>query len=215
MASFDRIELRGVCKSYGSVRALVNVDLDIRQGESLGLLGSNGAGKSTLLHVLSRMVRPTRGAVCAWVGDAHAPLPHCGVVGHAPLLYPDLTGRENLQLFCQIHGVAVESADRWRDAFDLDGFVDRVVHGYSRGQLQRLSLARALCGRPEVLVLDEPLTGLDRASAQAVLSVLGELRSEGLTVVFSSHGDTLVNAMNARTVTMVRGRVHTDSRSAL
>jgi heme exporter protein A len=161
---FDRIEASDLVKLYGPTRALAGVHLTLQAGEITAIEGPNGAGKSTLLNLLALLGRPTRGSLRYGQHDAlRAPwLRSCiGLVAHAPMVYPDLTGRENLHLFAQLYGLpaAAPQLAAVEQRFELGGFMTRPARTYSRGQLQRLSLARALLPAPRLLLLDEPSTG--------------------------------------------------------
>jgi heme exporter protein B len=170
-ADFDLVTVRSVSRYYGRRRALSRVSTDFKAGAIAGLFGPNGAGKSTLLGVLATLVAPTQGevrygqATAAEWGD---PLRrHIGVLGHDLFLYADLTARENLEFFGQLHGVTnlgtrVEAALGAARLTDRGG--DR-VSGFSRGLRQRLALERALLHGPRLVLLDEPFTGLDDSSS--------------------------------------------------
>ena len=157
---FDRIEARDLVKLYGPTRALAGVRFDLAAGEITAIEGPNGAGKSTLLSLLSLLGRPTRGEL-RFAGRDPWKTPglraRIGLVAHAPMVYPDLTGDENLALTARLYGVPDPDAVRASLAarFELSGFMRRPARTYSRGQLQRLSLARALLPAPRLLLLDE------------------------------------------------------------
>jgi heme exporter protein A len=181
------IELRKLTKAFGRKTALRGIDLRVPPGESLVLFGPNGAGKTTLIRILSSLSRPTSGAVFIGGLDlkSHADgiRRHLGVVSHAPLLYDSLTAEENLRFFGRLYGVADLEA---RIALLLEqvGLAARrkdPVRVFSRGMTQRLSIARALLHDPEILLLDEPDTGLDPQAAEMLHSLLAELsgRSSG------------------------------------
>ena len=175
------IELRKLTKAFGRKIALRGVDLRIAPGESLVIFGPNGAGKTTLIRILSSLSRPTSGAV--YIGGldlkthAEGIRHHLGVVSHAPLLYDSLTAEENLRFFGRLYGVAHLEA---RVALLLEqvGLTARrgdLVRTFSRGMTQRLSIARALLHDPEILLLDEPDTGLDPQAAEMLHRLLAEL----------------------------------------
>ena len=186
------IELRKLTKSFGSKYALRGVNLCVMPGESLVIFGPNGAGKSTLIRILSSLSRPTSGTVLIGGLDlaTHADgiRRHLGVVSHAPLLYDSLTAEENLRFFAGLYGM---SAPEPRIAAMLAqvGLTTRrsdLVRTFSRGMVQRLAIARALLHDPQVLLLDEPDTGLDPQAAEMLHDLLvrvsrgaGEQRSRG------------------------------------
>lgn len=204
-AEFHSIELRDVSRHFGRRRALSRVSLTCRAGEIVGLVGPNGAGKSTLLSVLSTLTRPTAGSVhygdapAARGGDALRSL--IGVLGHDLFLYGDLTARENLEFFGTLYGVTplAERVDAALRAAHLEDRADDRVSSFSRGMRQRLALERALLHGPRLVLLDEPFTGLDEASASRLVDRLRTLRSTGAIVLMATHdfehADGLVDRM--------------------
>lgn len=178
-------------------RALLGgVSLQVGPGEVLALFGPNGAGKSTLLRVLAGLQNPTRGEV--WVGGqplAGGPPSargRIGYLGHASLLYPLLTGEENLRFYASLYGLTgARQAERVRSLLarvGLEWSAMDLVRTYSRGMLQRLAIARAWLARPDVLLLDEPHTGLDPDASAALESLIAEARAAGSAVVLVAHG---------------------------
>lgn len=188
-----RVETRGLSRRYGRTRALAGVSLTCDRGECLALVGPNGAGKSTLLALLSTLARPTAGEILfdgapASAGGA-ALRRRLGVLGHDVSLYPELSARENLLFFGRLFGVAdvdgrVEAA---LEAAGLGVRADDAVLTFSRGMRQRLAIERALLHAPDVLLFDEPFTGLDEAAAEALIARLDQARAAGGAVIFSSH----------------------------
>ena len=175
------IELRKLTKAFGRKMALRGLDLRVAPGESLVLFGPNGAGKTTLIRILSSLSRPTSGAV--YIGGldlkTHADgiRSHLGVVSHAPLLYDSLTAEENLRFFGRLYGV-IDLDARVTLLLEQVGLAARrkdLVRTFSRGMTQRLSIARALLHDPEILLLDEPDTGLDPQAAEMLHRLLAEL----------------------------------------
>ena len=175
------IELRKLTKAFGSKVALRGVDLRVEAGESLVIFGPNGAGKSTLIRILSSLSRPTGGRVLIGGLDlaTHADgiRRYLGVVSHAPLLYDSLTAEENLRFFAQLYGMK-EPAPRIAEMLERVGLTARrndLVRTFSRGMVQRLAIARALLHDPQVLLLDEPDTGLDPQAAEMLHGLLVQL----------------------------------------
>jgi heme exporter protein A len=175
------IELRKLTKAFGRKTALRAIDLRVPPGESLVLFGPNGAGKTTLIRILCSLSRPTSGAV--YIGGldlkTHADgiRRHLGVVSHAPLLYDSLTAEENLRFFGRLYGV-VDLETRIELLLEQVGLAARrrdLVRIFSRGMTQRLSIARALLHDPEILLLDEPDTGLDPQAAEMLHRLLAKL----------------------------------------
>lgn len=212
MLDYDRIEARGLTKTWGPTRALAGVDLDLRAGRCTAIEGPNGAGKSTLVGLLSLLSRPTKGKLRFGAFDAaqHANdlRGTIGVLAHAPMVYPDLTGTESLVLAADLYGVP-DRAPRiaaLRERFEIGTFAERPTRTYSRGQLQRLALARALLHEPRLLLLDEPSTGLDvRATERLVDAVKAEVE-RGAIVVLVTHDRLLADACAQERVTLERGR---------
>ena len=183
------IELDGLTRRYGERVALQDVSLAVPVGATLVVFGPNGAGKSTLLRVLATLLRPHAGSARVLgrtlPGEGWAVRGRVGLLGHAPLLYRDLSGRENLAFHARLHGVALERADELIDRVGLTARADDQVHTYSRGMVQRLAVCRAVLHDPEVLLLDEPRANLDPAAAELVEPLIGP--SSGRTRVVTSH----------------------------
>jgi ABC-type multidrug transport system ATPase subunit len=211
---FDRVEARDLVKLYGSTRALVSVSVVLRAGEITAIEGANGSGKSTLLSLLALQARPTRGELR--FGDkAASDSPELrgaiGLLAHAALLYPDLSGLENLELCAALHGLAGQAGAAriaaLRERFELGPFVERAVRTYSRGQLQRVALARAILHAPRLLLLDEPSTGLDATGVERLIEVMRAERERGAIVVLVTHDAGLAEAVADRRLRLVAGRV--------
>jgi heme exporter protein A len=189
VAAAPAIELEGLTRRYGERVALRDVTLSLPAGATLVVFGPNGAGKSTLLRVLSTLLRPHAGSARV----LGRPLPdegwairgRIGLLGHAPLLYRDLTGRENLAFHARLHDVALERADALLDQVGLAARAGDKVHTYSRGMVQRLAVCRAVLHDPELLLLDEPRANLDPAAREIVEPLIGA--GSGRTRVVTSH----------------------------
>ena len=189
MAAAPAIELEGLTRRYGERVALRDVTLSLPVGATLVVFGPNGAGKSTLLRVLSTLLRPHSGTARV----LGRPLPEegwairgrVGLLGHAPLLYRDLTGRENLAFHARLHDVALARADALLDQVGLAARAQDKVHTYSRGMVQRLAVCRAVLHDPELLLLDEPRANLDPAAREIVEPLIGA--ASGRTRVVTSH----------------------------
>ncbi|HLJ02014.1 MAG TPA: ABC transporter ATP-binding protein [Solirubrobacteraceae bacterium] len=183
------IELRGVGRHFGERTALRDVSLTLAPGATLAVLGHNGAGKSTLLRVLATLLRAHAGEI-EILGE---PLPRrafavrgrIGLLGHEPLLYRDLTGRENLDYHARLHGVPGGRVQTLLEAVHMDRRADEPVRSLSRGMVQRLAVCRAVLHDPELLLLDEPRANLDPGAAELVEPLIG--RGSGLTRVITSH----------------------------
>jgi heme exporter protein A len=183
------IELDALERRYGERVALADVSARVEPGQTLAVLGGNGAGKTTLLRVLAGLLRPHAGR--ARVLGAELPgerwkLPgRVGYLGHEPLLYRELSGRENLRYQARLHGVAAARVATLLEAVGMERRADDPVRELSRGMVQRLAVARAVLHDPELLLLDEPRTGLDPAAAERLEPLIG--RQSGRTRVLVSH----------------------------
>ncbi len=210
VAAIERIEVRGVTRLFGSTAALRGVSADFERGTISVLEGPNGAGKSTLLAVIGTVLKPTSGRVryAPLTSDPTAARREIGWVAHDAHSYRDLTVRQNVRLVARLQGVEPEQAwERVSDRVGVTPFADRAVRQLSRGQRQRVALARALLHQPSVLLLDEPWTGLDAASAARLEEIVGEERERGAVVVVVSHDAGLAGRIGARRVRLERGRI--------
>lgn len=187
------VEIHSLVKTFGLLPVLRGVELDIAEGEFVTLLGPNGAGKTTLLRILATLSRPTLGRVRVAGHDlparADAIRRRLGVVSHQPLLYGDLTAEENLRFYGRMYGLT--NADR-RIAAVLEqvGLAKRrrdLVRTFSRGMQQRLAIARAILHEPEVMLFDEPHTGLDQDASAMLDGVLRDVAAKGRTVLMTTH----------------------------
>jgi len=184
------IEFHGVTKTYGEVTAVEDLTFAVRPGRIVGLLGRNGAGKSTALRVLLGLVRPTTGHASLF-GHAYQDLPDAprriGVSMDTIGPTPGTTGRRDLRIWARSLGLPARRVDDVLDQVGLTDSADRRVKGYSTGMRQRLALATALLPDPELLVLDEPVNGLDPDGIRWLRALLRTLAAEGRTVLLSSH----------------------------
>jgi heme exporter protein A len=183
------LSLRGVTRRYGERTALAEVTLTLPAGNTLAVLGPNGAGKSTLLRVLSTLLRPHSGELRvlghALPDEAWAVRAKIGLLGHEPMLYRELTARENLRLHAQLHGVAAERIAELLSLVSLERRADEPLRTLSRGLVQRVAVCRTLLHDPELLLLDEPRANLDPAACEIVEPLIG--RASGKTRVIVSH----------------------------
>ncbi|MCQ3935830.1 MAG: heme ABC exporter ATP-binding protein CcmA [Chloroflexi bacterium] len=187
------IEVKKLVKRFGLKTVLRGLDFRVEPGEFVALLGPNGAGKTTFLRILASLSRPSMGSVKV----AGHSLPHesaqvrarLGVVSHMPLLYPDLTAEENLQFYARMYGLA-NSQLRITEVLNMVGLEPRrkdLVRTFSRGMQQRLAIGRAILHDPEVVLFDEPYTGLDQDASEMLDEVLRSVAAKGRTVVMTSH----------------------------
>ena len=213
MIAFDDLAVDDVSRHFGRRKAVSRITFRATRHTILGLLGPNGAGKSTMLAMLATLLRPSLGRIRY---GAHEAGTHgselraaIGVLGHDLFLYPELTAHENLAFFAALHGVA-SPADAARAALDRAGLADRAddaVSSFSRGMRQRVALERALIHAPTLVLLDEPFTGLDDASAAALVARLNGLRQSGAIVVLATHDLDLAEGLLDRAVFLRDGRM--------
>ncbi len=208
---FTTVRTEGLTKLYGRTPALVGVDAELRAGEVTVIEGANGSGKSTLVQLLAQLARPTRGTVVYGALSGAEARRHIGLLAHAPMLYPDLTGLENLALFASLYGVAERELEALRERFELGAFAERPARTCSRGQLQRLALARALLPRPALLLLDEPSTGLDIRGVDRLATVIAEERERGAIVALVTHDAPFAERLADRRLRLDRGRVRREA----
>jgi len=209
------IEFDHVTRTYGPKTAVSDLSLAIPRGELFALLGPNGAGKTTSIKMLVGLLHPSRGSIriCGHdvVADPRAAHLHVGYVPDEPCLYDKLTGREFLWFIADMFGmsrhVARSRIDREIDCFELGEFADDLAESYSLGMKQRLVFAASLLHDPGVLVLDEPMVGLDPRSVRIVKDLLAARTREGMTVFMSTHTLAMAEEMADRVGIMVRGRL--------
>ena len=209
------IEFDSVTRTYGAKVAVSELSLSIPRGELFALLGPNGAGKTTTIKMLVGLLRPSRGAVRVsghdLVGDPRSAHLHIGYVPDEPCLYDKLTGREFLWFIADMFGMPKDRAEQRIAAeiehFELGEFADDLAESYSLGMRQRLVFASSLLHDPDVLVLDEPMVGLDPRSVRIVKDLLRERSRAGMTVFMSTHTLAMAEEMADRIGIMVRGRL--------
>jgi heme exporter protein A len=209
---FEEVSVAGLAKSYGSTLALAGVDLGFTAGTVTVIQGANGSGKSTLLWLLAMLAHPTRGEIhYGRFGFEHADeiRGRIGFVAHQLQLYPGLSGRENLVLAAKLHGIpyAEKRAADLAESLALGEYWLRPVRTYSRGQAQRVSIARALLHEPRLLLLDEPATGLDTSSTDSFVDLIEQEKRRGAIVIIVTHEAKLANTLADRALHMSRGRI--------
>ena len=210
------IEIKGLVKNYGMLPVLRGVDLQIGAGEFVTLVGANGAGKTTLLRIVATLLRPTAGEVSVggWPlpGYADRVRRHLGLVSHHALLYGDLTAAENLHFFARLYGLEEQDArvDRALHTVGLAARQRDPVRTFSRGMTQRLTIARATLHEPDVLLLDEPYTGLDQEASHLLDELLRRESARGRTILMITHD--LAHGLNLadRIAILSRGKIVAD-----
>lgn len=207
------VSLRGVSKTFGETQAVKNLDLEIETGAIHGLLGPNGSGKSTTMKMVMGLLKPDSGMIDVYGKDPRRdPLAVKGMVGYvpeSPRIYEYLTGMEYLDFIADIYGVGSEAKEEriveFLEAFGLEGRENEMISGYSNGMKQKTALIGALLHRPRLLILDEPLGGLDPKSARIVKDVLLRLSGEGVTTIFSTHIMEIADALCDRISVLYNG----------
>ncbi len=205
------IEVRSLIKRFGLKTVLRGLNFSVAPGEFVALLGPNGAGKTTFLRILATLSRPALGEVVVagyhLPGQAAAVRRRLGVVSHQPLLYGDLTAEENLKFFGRMYAVP-DMDGRITEVLDMVGLAARrrdLVRTFSRGMQQRLAIGRAVLHDPEVMLFDEPHTGLDQDASAMLDHVLQEVAARGRTVVMTSHDLARVGDLASRFDILSRG----------
>ena len=184
------IETTGLTKTYGAVRALDGLSLSIPRGGVYGVLGPNGAGKSTLFRILLGLIRPTAGEVRVLGQHAGDPavMRRIGSMIETPRFPPYMTARQVLQWLALAHGAKDAAIDAWLDRVGLTEAANRRVRGFSVGMLQRLGVAAALMTRPDLVILDEPTSGMDPPGIQEIRALIRSLADDdGVTIIMASH----------------------------
>ena len=209
------IEAKGIKKYYKKVRAVDGIDLEIRQGEILGILGPNGAGKSTAISVISSLIRPDEGDVF-FKGESILKNPAAirrvmGIVPQEVALYPDLSAAENLKFFGKLYGLRGEKLktrmQEVLDLLELNGRAKDAVKNYSGGMKRRVNIGAALLHHPEVLIMDEPTVGIDPQSRSHILDTVKALNQKGMTIIYTSHYMEEVEHLCDRIYVMDHGKV--------
>lgn len=211
------LEAQAIAKFFGLRPVLKSVTFSVAPGECVALLGPNGAGKTTLLRILATLSRPTAGLVKI----AGYPLPQgaaearrrLGVVSHQPLLYTDLTAEENLRLYAQLYDVA-DAPARITTVLEQVGLAHRrrdLVRTFSRGMQQRLAIARATLPDPEVVLFDEPYTGLDPTATQMLDDMVRTMQAQGRTLLLVLHDLPHARALAERVLILAKGHIAYDA----
>lgn len=207
------IESQGVGRQFAGVNAVDRVDLQVGAGESVALFGPNGAGKTTLLRMIATLLRPTRGTLRLFgrsVSDGGAQLRRrLGFLSHHSFLYPDLTPTENLEFYARMFRIPAPTI-RVRELLEqvgLIGWAHRPVRTLSRGLEQRCGLARALLHEPDLLLMDEPFTGLDVDAGKMLRGMLQQAHARGTTLIMTTHDMAQGFQLCRRAIILVRGRL--------
>ena len=198
------ITLANVSKFFGRFPALLSINAEFLAGEVCALLGGNGSGKSTLLRIIAGLARPSEGAVTRTA--------RVGYMAHASMLYDEMSGLENLKYFAALYSItSLDSCSTAMANVGLDPTLPRLVRDYSQGMRQRLSLARAIIHDPDLILLDEPFSNVDTASATQMLDLLASLKSRGKTMIIVTHQPELLRTLASRSLVLAEGRIAKDS----
>jgi heme exporter protein A len=216
----NTLVLKSLTKAYGEYYGLIEVSTKLQGGQITALLGANGAGKSTLIHILSSLSKPTEGEII-WQGkrfeqiDDQQLRADIAFVGHAVMLYPSLTALENLEFFGKLyqkfrpHLDLKEAIPRFLKAVGLEQQSHQLVSSFSRGMLQRLTLARALLSEPKLLLLDEPFTGLDQQGIHMLCGLLNDQKQKDTIILISSHELAIMQSLADEVMILSQGRLQT------
>lgn len=209
------VEVDSVSKFFGSVKAVNQVNLKVGRGCIHGLLGPNGSGKSTLMKMILGLVKPDQGNIKVYGLDVWKnPVEVKRMIGYVPetpQLYEFLTGLEYLDFVGDLYGIPNnEKKERileFLDAFELKGYENKLIGGYSQGMKQKLAIIAALLHKPKLLILDEPLNGLDPKTAKIVKDLIYRLAGEGVTTLFSTHILEIAEAICKKITIMYEGKI--------
>ena len=202
------LQLSELTKHYAAEHALEDVSIDVPRGSVIAVLGPNGAGKSTLFGCLLGLTRPTRGSIqLNGAVITNADRAQFGYAAERVALYPQRTVRENAEFFAQLKGFNGAEVETQLRRVGLHQVQDRKARALSKGMLQRLGLAIALCGQPELLVLDEPFNGLDPALLETLQTILREENERGATLLVSTHTMSAVEPLATYVAVLLQGRL--------
>lgn len=212
------LELRKLAKRYNRVPAVDNLDITLEPGEVYGYLGPNGSGKTTTVRMLTGLLEPSQGHIFYQGRDIREDLveyrKHLGYVPEEPLLYPYMSGLEYLQLVGRLRSIPQAALDRkverLLDLFSLHGRRHSPISAYSKGMKQKVLVCAALMHDPDILIFDEPLSGLDVTSVLVLRSVVRTLAREGKIILYSSHILEVVEKVCSRVIILHKGRVVAD-----
>lgn len=211
------IEVNNVSKHFGSIAAVQNVSFRVEAGEVYGLLGENGAGKTTTMRMMATILQPTQGDIevrgFSVRRDPVEVRRRIGILfGGDVGLYNRLSARENIAYFGSLYGLdgarIGERIDSLSRMLDMESFIDRRVGPFSRGMKQKVAIARTLVHDPDVILLDEPTTGLDVTAANIFRRMVGRLQEEGKTILFSSHNMGEIDKLCSRIALIHKGQLH-------
>ncbi len=213
MINLTNIILTGITKTFGALKAVNELSLSVEPGEIRGLLGPNGSGKSTTMKIIMGMLKPDLGSVSVCGVDVLSkPVEarkNVGYVPETPFLYEYLSAAEYLDLVGVAYGLdraeRKNRADELLRALQMDKHINEIMSGFSQGMRQKIALISALMHRPKVIILDEPLNGLDPRSARIVKEILNRVASEGVSILFSTHVLEIADAICSKITIIAEG----------
>lgn len=207
------LKTTALTKTFNQIEVVKSLNLNVKKGEIYGLLGPNGAGKTTIMRMITNLVRPTAGEIQLFGEvirkDSHEALKRMGAIIEYPVFYDRLTARENLELHCEYMGYPnTEEIDKVLEVLKLNGTGSKKVKEFSLGMKQRLGIARAIVTKPELLILDEPINGLDPEGIREIRELLRRLSKEhGMTIIISSHVLTEIEQIADTIAVIVKGKL--------
>jgi len=213
------LQARQVAKSFGVSPVLRAVNLEVGRGDCAIIVGRNGSGKSTLIRILAGIFSVTAGDVLLFGQPARTLQPpdrrRIGLITHQSFLYPRLTARENLEFYAQLYGLGdiVSTVLKLLSRVGLESVADERVSTFSRGMEQRLTLARALIAKPEVLLMDEPFTALDAEGIERATRLIGEATDRGCATVITAHEEAQFRQLTSASYTLINGRLWASAES--
>ena len=218
----EAVVFKSVSKSFGTVKAVKELDLKVKAGCVYGLLGPNGSGKSTTMKMMMGLLKPDHGKISVYgIDPQRNPIEVKKIVGYvpeSPRLYEFLTGLEYLDFIADVYGLDAQTKkmriEEFLEAFELDGRENEMISGYSHGMKQKIAIIAALLHRPKLLVLDEPLGGLDPKSARIVKDVIHKLADDGVTTIMSTHVLEIADAVCDRIAILYQGEKLAEGTSA-
>lgn len=212
------IKIRNLSKSYGTNQVLRNINLEVNRGEIIGYIGPNGAGKSTTVKIMLGLIEEYEGSIEIFGQDIRKnPLAYkkrIGYVGESGEIYENLTAREYLGFIGELYGMEYEEAiykgEKLMDLFEIKSVYDARINSFSKGMKQKTIIISALINDPDILFLDEPLSGIDANSVMVFKEVMGELVKRGKTIFYSSHIMEVVEKLSSRIVLLKDGEIVAD-----
>ncbi|BFH72824.1 ABC transporter ATP-binding protein [Sulfurisphaera javensis] len=204
------IEVIGLVKRYGNREVLSNVSINVKKGEFVSLIGPNGAGKTTMIRSILTLIRPDKGEIRILGKNPFKDkkvFKNLGYVQELPNLPPFMTGRQVLELSAKIKGVKKDEIDEILDVVGMTEFANRQIAKYSKGMIQRIAIAEALLGNPEILILDEPNIGIDPIFTLKVRQIFDRLKREGSSILMTSHELEDVKKLSDRVYMIYKGKI--------